>query len=144
MNAHLHYLLAQQRTADLQRAAERARLATDAGADRRDSRDSSPIVRALPMPTAHPSPEAWPDAKRAAREMLLAVAPDQTLKREGTSSDVCTGDSSRRRRPRPSFMAIFSLGFVSRRRSAGWWCLAASLVAYDTGEAPVPSRGVLL
>ncbi len=67
MNAYLHYLLAQQRIADLQRAAERARLATDAGADRRDSRDWSPIVRALPMPTAHPSPEAWPDAQRAAR-----------------------------------------------------------------------------
>ena len=24
--------------------------------------DANPIVRALPMPTAHPSPEAWPDA----------------------------------------------------------------------------------
>ena len=62
MNPHLYDILAQQRIADLQRAAEHARLATDAGAGRRDSRDSSPVVRALPMPTAHPSPEAWPAA----------------------------------------------------------------------------------
>jgi hypothetical protein len=62
MNPHLHYILAQQRVAELQRAAERARLATDADTRRRDSRDSNPIVRALPMPTAHPSPEAWPAA----------------------------------------------------------------------------------
>jgi hypothetical protein len=82
MNARLNYILTQQRIGDLQRAAEHARLTTDAGARRRDSRDSNPIVRALPMPTAHPSPEAWPDAQRAAREMLLAVAPDHTLTRE--------------------------------------------------------------
>jgi hypothetical protein len=62
MNAHLHYILAKQRIADLQRAADHARLATDASKRRRDSRDLSPIVRALPMPTAHPSPEAWPAA----------------------------------------------------------------------------------
>jgi hypothetical protein len=62
MNPQLNYILAQQRIADLPRAAEHARLATDAGTGRRDSRDSSPIVRALPMPTAHPSPEAWPAA----------------------------------------------------------------------------------
>jgi hypothetical protein len=62
MNPHLHHILAQQRIADLQRAAEHARLVTEASTRRRDSRDSSPIVRALPMPTAHPSPEAWPAA----------------------------------------------------------------------------------
>ncbi len=62
MNPHLNYILAQQRIADLQRAADHARLATAAGARRRDSGDSSPVVRALPMPTAHPSPEAWPAA----------------------------------------------------------------------------------
>jgi len=62
MNAQLTYILAQQRIADLQRAAERARLATDASTVRRNSRDLNPIVRALPMPTAHPSPEAWPAA----------------------------------------------------------------------------------
>jgi hypothetical protein len=62
MNAQLNYILAQQRIADLQRAADHARLATDVGTPRRDSRHSNPIVRALPMPTAHPSPEAWPAA----------------------------------------------------------------------------------
>jgi hypothetical protein len=31
MNAHLNYILAQQRIADLQRAADQARLATHAG-----------------------------------------------------------------------------------------------------------------
>jgi hypothetical protein len=61
MNPHLQHILAQQRIADLQRAADHARLVTEASARRRDSRDSYPIVRALPMPTAHPSPEAWPD-----------------------------------------------------------------------------------
>jgi hypothetical protein len=59
MNPHLHDTLAQQRIADLQRVAEHARLVTGAGTR---PRDSSPIVRALPMPTAHPSPEAWPAA----------------------------------------------------------------------------------
>jgi hypothetical protein len=59
MNPDLNSILAQQRIADLQRAADRARLATVAGTRRRDSHDSNPIVRALPMPTAHPSPEAW-------------------------------------------------------------------------------------
>jgi hypothetical protein len=82
MNAYLHYILAQQRVADLQRDAEQARLATDAGTRRSDSGDLRPIVRALPSPTAHPSPEAWPDAQRAADQMLLAVAPDHTLTRE--------------------------------------------------------------
>jgi hypothetical protein len=62
MNPHLYYILAQQRIADLQRAADHAQPATDAGNRRRDSRDLSPVVRALPMPTAHPSPEAWPTA----------------------------------------------------------------------------------
>jgi hypothetical protein len=62
MNAQLNYIVAQQRIDDLQRAAERARLARDASTRRRNSRDSNPIVRALPMPTAHPSPEAWPAA----------------------------------------------------------------------------------
>ena len=60
MNPQLNYLLAQQQITDLHRAAEHARLATDTGTRRRDSRYSNPIVRALPMPTAHPSPEAWP------------------------------------------------------------------------------------
>lgn len=66
MNAHLNHILAQQRIAALQRAADHARLATNAGTRRRDSRDSYPVVHALPMPTAHPSPEAWPAAGLAA------------------------------------------------------------------------------
>jgi hypothetical protein len=76
MNPDLHYILAQQRVADLQRDAEQARLATDAGTRRRDSRDLRPIVRALPSPTAHPSPEAWPDAQRAADQMLRSAVID--------------------------------------------------------------------
>ena len=67
MNAHLNSILAQQRIADRQRAAEHARLATRVGTRRRESRDSNPIVRALLMPTAHPSPEAWPDRQLACR-----------------------------------------------------------------------------
>jgi hypothetical protein len=85
MDPHLHYILAQQRVADLQRDAEQARLATDAGTRRSDSRDLRPTVRALPSPTAHPSPEAWPDAQRAADlgERLLhrqLAAPESGLR----------------------------------------------------------------
>jgi hypothetical protein len=85
MNARLTYILAQQHIAELRRAAEHARLATDAGArrrDSRDSRDSSPIVRALPMPTAHPSPEAWPAAS-----LLDGTSPAPA--RPGTRSALC-------------------------------------------------------
>jgi hypothetical protein len=60
MHAQLNYIIAQEHVADLQRAAERTRLASDARTGRRRSRDRGPIVRALPTPTAHPSPEAWP------------------------------------------------------------------------------------
>ena len=45
MNPHLNYIVAQQHIADLHRAAERARLARDAGTGRRDSRVSNPIAR---------------------------------------------------------------------------------------------------
>jgi hypothetical protein len=75
MNPHLNSILAQQRIADLQRTAEHARLATDAVTQRRDWRDSNPIVRALPMPTAHPSPEAWPDASLAAGTSPAPASP---------------------------------------------------------------------
>ena len=93
MNPHLYDILAQQRIADLQRAAEHARLATDAGAGRRDSRDSSPVVRALPMPTAHPSPEAWPAASLPAG---TSPAPARTrarsaLRRASTEHTLSTG-----------------------------------------------------
>jgi hypothetical protein len=45
MNAQLNHLLAQQHVADLHRAAERARPATNAAAGRRNSRGSHPITR---------------------------------------------------------------------------------------------------
>jgi hypothetical protein len=86
MNTRLNYILAQQHIAELQRAAERARLATDAGTRRYESRDShdshdlSPIVRALPMPTAHPSPEAWPDANLTAGYEPGAGPPQRPLR----------------------------------------------------------------
>ncbi len=73
MNPHLLYILAQQRIAGRQGAADDARLATDARG--RDSRDSSPIVRARPWPTAHPSPEAWPAASLAAATSLAPARP---------------------------------------------------------------------
>lgn len=62
MDPRLNHLLAQHRVANLHSAPEDAQLVTDAGTRRRASRDSSPIVRALPMPTAHPPSDAWPAA----------------------------------------------------------------------------------
>jgi hypothetical protein len=45
MNAQLNHLVAQQRIADLHRAAERARVTTSAGAGPSNSRDSHPVTR---------------------------------------------------------------------------------------------------
>ena len=73
MNPHLNYLLAQQRIADLQRAADHARLATDAGTRRHDSRDSSPITRLgarLARLTARLAPTGPREANDAARTPL--------------------------------------------------------------------------
>jgi hypothetical protein len=78
MNPQLNYLLAQQRIADLRR---------------RDSHYSNPIVCALPMPTAHPSPEAWPaaslpagmsptPARPRARPPLAAPVPNTSSRRQ--------------------------------------------------------------
>jgi hypothetical protein len=57
MNAQLNYIVAQQRIADLQRAAERARLASDAGAVRRNSnqfiRLSAQLTRLTARLAAH-------------------------------------------------------------------------------------------
>jgi hypothetical protein len=64
MHAQINYIIAQEHVADLQRAAERTRLASDAPTGRRRLRHRGPIVRALPMPTAHPSPDAWPAPSR--------------------------------------------------------------------------------
>jgi hypothetical protein len=58
----LHYILAQERIAELYRAAQRARLATEAATERRNSRDCSPITRLsarLARLTARPAP-SWP------------------------------------------------------------------------------------
>jgi hypothetical protein len=41
----LHYMLAQERIAELNRAARRARLATQPATERRNSRDCNPITR---------------------------------------------------------------------------------------------------
>ena len=46
MNAQLNKIVAQQRIANLQRAAERTRLASEAGARRRTSPESNPVLRA--------------------------------------------------------------------------------------------------
>jgi hypothetical protein len=67
MNPHLTYILAQQRIADLQRAAEQARLAADARTRRRGSRDSNPISRLrarLARLTARLAPTGLREAKR--------------------------------------------------------------------------------
>jgi hypothetical protein len=79
MNAELHYILAQQRIADHQRAAEHARLATDAGTGRRDSRDSNPITRLrahFARLTARSAPTGLREANDTARGPL---APDPVL-----------------------------------------------------------------
>jgi hypothetical protein len=44
MNNHLNHLINQQRTAELRRAAERARLASDASGQRRDPRDPGGVT----------------------------------------------------------------------------------------------------
>jgi hypothetical protein len=92
MNPHINYILAQQRIADHQRAANHARLATDASTRRRDSRESYLVVRALPMPTAHPSPEAWPDASLAAGRSPTLASPGErpALCRTRTEQELST------------------------------------------------------
>jgi hypothetical protein len=58
----LHYILAQERIAELHRAAQRARLATEAATERRNSRDCNPITRLgarLARLTARLAP-SWP------------------------------------------------------------------------------------
>ena len=51
--SQLHYIVAQERIADLHRAAQRARLATEAATERRDSGECNPITRlgARPAPS---------------------------------------------------------------------------------------------
>jgi hypothetical protein len=45
MNVQLNHMIAQQRSAELQRAGERARLASEVPAERRNSPDPNPITR---------------------------------------------------------------------------------------------------
>lgn len=73
MNAHLNYIVAQQHIADLHRAAERARLARDAGTGRRDSRGWTPITwigAQLARLTARLAPTGPRDANNQARTPL--------------------------------------------------------------------------
>jgi hypothetical protein len=73
MNAQLNHILAQQRISDLRRDAERARLAIDAGARRRDSRDSNPVTRVTAQVarlTARLAPTGVRDADDPARTAL--------------------------------------------------------------------------
>ena len=73
MNPHLDYILAQQRIADLRRAADQPRLATDAGTRRRDARDASPITRLgaqLARLTARLAPTGPREANDSARTPL--------------------------------------------------------------------------
>ena len=73
MNAHLNYIVAQQRIDDLHRAAERARLARDVGTGRRGSRVSTPITRLsaqLARLTARLAPAGRRDANDPARTPL--------------------------------------------------------------------------
>jgi hypothetical protein len=55
MNNHLNHLLNEQRTAELRRAAERARLASDASGQRRDPRDPGRVT-----PRSQPSRRVSP------------------------------------------------------------------------------------
>ena len=62
MNSELTYIVAQQRVAELQLAARRARLATEAATERRNSRECNPITRLggrLARLTARLAP-SWP------------------------------------------------------------------------------------
>jgi RimJ/RimL family protein N-acetyltransferase len=73
MNPQLTYILAQQRIADLQRAAKHARLVTDAATRRRDSRDSNPVTRLsaqLARLAARLAPTRLREANDAARTPL--------------------------------------------------------------------------
>ena len=45
MNPQLNYILAQEHIADLHRAAQRARLATESATDRRNSPEGNPTTR---------------------------------------------------------------------------------------------------
>jgi hypothetical protein len=72
MNAQLNNILAQRRLTDLQRAAKRMRIAREAGARRRISRDSNPIVH-MGAPIARLSARLVHAGRRAAKHRSLAT-----------------------------------------------------------------------
>ena len=89
MNAHLNYIVAQQRIAYLHRAAERARLTRDAGTGRRDSRVWTPITRLsaqLARLTARLAPTGRRDANDPARTPL---AHDPVVDMSTTTATSC-------------------------------------------------------
>jgi hypothetical protein len=62
MNPHLNYMMVQHRTAEVERAGERARLAAQVPARRRSLRDQNMITR----PSGEPRPGATaPEIERA-------------------------------------------------------------------------------
>jgi hypothetical protein len=74
MNAQLNSIVVQQRVAGLRRAAERTRLARDAGAPRRSWRDSNPIIRTSAR-LARLSGRLAPSGPRAAKDRPLTPPP---------------------------------------------------------------------
>jgi hypothetical protein len=72
MNIQLDYMIVQQRSAELRRAGEQARLAAEAPARRRTLRDPNPITR----------PSAEPRRGRTALEVKRAIG-GRTMKARG-------------------------------------------------------------
>jgi hypothetical protein len=93
MNPHLNYIVAQQHIADLHRAAERARLARDAGTGRRDSRVWTPITRLsaqLARLTGRLAPTGLRDANDPVRTPLAHdPVVDVSTPTETSCADVC-------------------------------------------------------
>jgi hypothetical protein len=67
MNPQLNHMLARQHIADLQRSADRARLASEVDARRRGSRDANPITR-LSARISHLTPRPAPTGLRNATD----------------------------------------------------------------------------
>jgi hypothetical protein len=93
MNPHLNYIVAQQRIADLHRAAERARLARNAGIGRRTSRVSTVITRLsaqLARLTGRLTPTGLRDANDPVQTPLAHdPAVDLSTPTETSCADVC-------------------------------------------------------
>jgi hypothetical protein len=74
MNTQLNNILAQQRIANVRRAAERTRLAGGADAPRRSWRDSNPVIRASAR-LARLSARLAPSGPQAAKDRSLTPPP---------------------------------------------------------------------